>query len=433
MSMSRRGAMPAMILQCILLASCGSGGQQNAEIRLLNVSQDYTSLDLYAGDSEADANEVINGVAGGTVSAYDGLSPGAYDLYITSHGVSKSNALVSSNETLSKNTHRTYVGFGDTGAFGLLEIDEDQSAPASGYADVEVLNTATDAGTVDVYLTSAGVSLNDVSPNFSELATGKASSYSAIATGTYELRVTGTGNKSDLRLDVSGITLSNEQTLSIILTEAPGGYLVGAVVLPQQGSLSTESNADARVRGVIGVSSGSNINLAFGSTTLLSAAPPDAVGTYQLVSTGTQSVTLSVNGTAVSVPSQTLTSGQDYTFLVWNDSSSNVHEALVNDDNRLPPSGYASVRLVNLMSGLTDPLSLSVDYVPIATGVVLGTASTYGQPTASTTATLSVTDASTSQQIFSQSSTTLSNPDVYSLFMFGGGSATVTGVLRQDR
>lgn len=431
---SRRGVLSAMILQCVLLASCGSGGsQQDAQVRILNLSQDYASLDVYAGDSLADANEIISGVASGTLSSYEGLKAANYDVYITSHGVSKSNALTSLNETLSKETHRTYVAFGNTGGFGLLEIGEDQSAPSSGYADVEVLDTATDAGTVDVYLTSQGVSLNDVSPNFGGLGAGKASNFSAIATGTYELRVTGTGNKPDVRLDVSGITLSNEQTLSIIITEAPGGYLVGAVVLPQQGTLTSENNANARVRAAVGLGSGSNVNVAFGSTALLSAAPASAVGTYQLVSSGTQSVTLSVNGTAVSVPSETLTPGQDYTFLVWSDSSSNVQDALVTDNNRLPPSGYASVRLVNIMSGLQNPLSLSVDYVPIAADVSLGGASAYGQPTASTTATLSVTDASTSQQIFSQSNTTLSNPDVYSLFMFGGGSASVTGILRQDR
>ena len=70
--------------------------------------------------------------------------------------------------------------------------------------------------------------------------------------------------------------------------------------------------------------------------------------------------------------------------------------------------------------------------VSIASNVSLGTALTYGQPIASTTAQLSVTDATTSQQLFSQSCTTLSYPDVYSLFMVGG-SASPTGILRQDR
>lgn len=431
MSMLRRGLVPVMILPCLLLAGCGSNGD-STRIRLLNVSRDYSSLDLYAGADESSATETVSAVGTGTVSAYTALKAGNYDLYFTSHGVSKSNALTSENETLSKNTHRTYVAYGDTGAFGLLEIGEDQNAPSSGYADVEVINTATNAGALDVYLTSSGVSLNDVSANFGDVALGKASSFNAIADGTYELRITGTGNKSDIRLDVSGITLSNEETVSIILTETPGGYLVGAVVLPQQGSLTVEGNPSARVRAAVGLSSGSDISASFGSTTLLSAAPAQAVGVYQLVTAGTASVSLTVNGTSVPVPSQTLTGGQDYTFLVWTDSSGKAEESLVTDNNRVPSSGYASVRLVNLMSGLTDPISLAVDYVPIASSVGLGTASTYGQPTASTTAQLSVTDATTSQQLFSQSSTTLSYPDVYSLFMFGS-SASPTGILRQDR
>lgn len=432
MSMLRSGLVPAMSLSCLLLAGCGGSGHQDAQFRLLNVSADYTSIDLYAGSDQADATEVITGVASGSLSSYYSEGAGTYDIYFTSHGVSKSNALTSVNETLSKNTHRTYVTYGDTGGFGLLEIGEDQSAPSSGYADVEILDTATDAGNLDVYLTSQGVSLNDVTPNFGGLAAGKETNFSSIADGTYELRVTGSGNRSDIRLDVSGIALNNEETVSIIITESPGGYLVGALVLPQQGSLTTESNASARVRAAIGLSSGSNVSAVFGSTALLSAAPATAIGAYELVPSGSQTVTLTVNGTAVSVPNQTLTSGQDYTFLVWTDASSNVADALIADNNRLPQSGDASVRLVNLMSGYPDPLSLSIDSVPIATGITLGTASTYGSPVATTTATLSLLDATTSQLITSQNDVTLSD-DVYSVFVFGSTAATVSMQARQDR
>lgn len=430
MSTIRRALTPAMILQCLLLAGCG-GSSNDAQIRVLNVSLDYSSLDLYAGSDESDATQRLSAVGTGSLTSYVDLTPGTYDLYLTSHGVSQSNALASTNETFSKNTHKTYVAYGNTGAFGYLEIAEDQSAPSSGYADVQVVGTATDAGAVDVYLTSAGVSLNDVSANFGSVAASKVTGFTSIADGTYELRVTGAGSKSDLRLDVSGITLSNQETVSIILTETPGGYLVNALVLPQQGSLTTENNPDARVRAAIGLSSGSNIAAAFGSTTLLSGAPATAVGTYQLVAAGSNSVNLTVNGAQVSVPTQTLTAGQDYTFLVWTGTGGTT-EALATDTNRLPSSGYSSSRLVNLMSGLSDPISLSVDYVPIASNVSLGTASAYGQPTSSTTAQLSVTDASTSQQIYSQTSTTLSSQGVYSIFMFGSASSA-TGILRQDR
>ena len=68
------------------------------------------------------------------------------------------------------------------------------------------------------------------------------------------------------------------------------------------------------------------------------------------------------------------------------------------------PSGDASLRLVHAMSGLTDPISLAVDSVPTLTDVSAGEASSYDTSiAASTAAALSVTDATTSQQIFSQS------------------------------
>jgi hypothetical protein len=76
--------------------------------------------------------------------------------------------------------------------------------------------------------------------------------------------------------------------ITIIVTESAGGYLVNAYILPQQGSLTTELNPDARVRAVIGLPTGSTVSATVGSTTLLANAPANSVGTYQLVPAGTQ-------------------------------------------------------------------------------------------------------------------------------------------------
>jgi hypothetical protein len=69
----------------------------------------------------------------------------------------------------------------------------------------------------------------------------------------------------------------------------------------------------------------------------------------------------------------------------------------------------------------------------VATDVSPGDASAYDTGVAATTAgVLSVTDTATSQQLYSQSSVTLSSQGVYTLFMFGS-AASPNGVLNQDR
>lgn len=420
-----------VLLPFLLLAGCGGGSGNNANIRMLNVSQNYTSLDVYLGSSTTTAT--LAGEATGTLSSYATVAAGSNTVYFTEDGYTQSDALASETETFSSGEYRTYVAYdNNAGEFAEYEINENQSTPRSGYASVEVLNAASGAGSLDVYLTSSGASLTGTSPNFSNLAVGSATSFSAIASGTYELSVTGTGNAADVRLQISSLTLSSQEVVTIILTQSAGGYLVNADLLPQRGSLTTELNPDARVRAVVGLASGSDVSATIGSTTLLSNAPITSIGTYQLVPVASESATVSVNGVSVSSPLENLTEGQDYTLLIYQ-SSGSLAESWLIDENALTPSGEASIRLVDAMSGLTDPLSFSVNDVPLDTGVAQGAASAYNTGVdAGVSDLLSVTDTTTSQQIYSLSSVTLSSEHVYTLFMFGS-AASPTGILNRDR
>lgn len=412
----------------LLLGGCG-GGSNDARIRMLDVSQDYTALDIYAGSSTTSASVADDTT--GTLSSYAGIAAGSNTLYFTAEGETQTDPLSSETETFTAGERRTYVAYGDSGEFAEYEIDENQAAPGSGDASVEVLNTANDAGTLDVYLTSSAT-LTGATPNFSALAPGGATSFTSVSSGTYELSVTGTGNSSDIRLQVPSITLSSGEVVTIIITESAGGYLVNADVLPQQGSLTTELNPDARVRAVVGLTTGSAISVSLGSTSLLSNATPTDIGTYQLVPIGTQAVTVSINGVAASSPDETLAAGQDYTLLVYQ-TASGIEESWLLDTNRLPTNGDASLRLVHAMSGLTDPISLAVNSVPVASDVSPGDASGYDSGiVATTTDSLSVTDTTTSQQLYSQSPVSFTSQGVYTLFMFGS-AASPNGVLNQDR
>lgn len=418
------------ILPLLLLTGCG-GSSNDVYIRVLNVSMGYTALDVYDGDTSVTTTPAIEGTTTGTVSSYAGIATGSSTLYFTTEGETQTDDLTSETETFSQNEHRTYVAYGDTGEFGYLEINENQATPSSGNASVEVLNTATDAGAVDVYLTTSSVALTSVSPTFSDVAVGKASSFSTLPDGTYDLSVVGTGNPADVRLQVTGLALTSEEVVSIVIAESSGGYLVNAYILPQQGSLTTALNPDARVRAVTGVSSGT-VTATVGSTALLSSAAPATIGTYQLVPAETETVAVTVGGAAVASPSETLAAGQDYTLLLYTSSGATAENWLV-DTNDLPLSGYASVRLVDAMSGLTDPLSMTMDYVPVATDVALGDASSYDTEVTQVTSNgvVSVTDATTAATVYTNSTITL-NQGVYTMFMFGSAASPV-GVMNEDR
>jgi hypothetical protein len=441
MSKARCGAVLAVLLS---LALAGCGTSEDASVRLLNASTGYSALDMYFEQGGTFGNPQISDVASGTVSSYAHIVPKSYTVYFTSHGVAPANALLSTSQAFSTNQTLTYVAYGDSGEFAEMAIGEDQPAPSGGYTNVQVLNADPDAGSLDVYLTSPGLSLNDASPNFSAVKGGQSTGFAEIKAGTYELRITGAGEKSDLRFELSSISLGNLKTLSLIITETPGGYLVNVMALPQKGPLTTYSNPDARVRAVIGLNG--SVSASMGSTPLVSAAPEGVIGPYELVPAGSDPVTLTVNGASISVPSQTLSPGQDYTFLVYGTAAA-VQESLLADSNIPPLSGYSSVRLVNAMSGTTDPISLSIDFLPVATdippgsdvpsGSSSGTSPYDTQVTATSTGTVIVTDDTTGQTLYSKPNAadtnyaTLASGDVYTMFMFGTTSAP-NGELFQD-
>lgn len=416
----------SLALLSVLLGACTNDDAIKAHIRLLNASADYTSLDLYVDDERK-----IEGVAFETASGYAKLDADTYTVKLKSHGVSSTLETLS-NEELSQESHKAYVAYGASGHFSTLEIDEDQSEPDDDETKVLTVNTA-DAGDLDVYLTEESVDLSDASPTFGSVANGSASSYQTIDSGTYRLRVTAAGDTDDVRFDRSGVSLGGEQVVSLILSATQGGTLVNVLRLTQQGDLTKLANTNARVRGAVGLSSGS-VTASVGGVTLFTNATLGAISSsYQQIDAGTAAVSLSVGGTSVTVADQTLEAGGDYTLLVWeNDSGTQV--TLINDDNRLPSDDdKAKIRLMNGMSDLGAATTLSVDYSPVAENVAVGEASNYAEIDSGSDYTLAVSNASTQANVYSGTAT-LNAQNVYTMFVAGDGTSSGTaGVLRKDR
>lgn len=414
--------------------SAGGGGDSDGRLRLLNVSLGYDSLDAYvteADNDDADEDRKAEGVTYGTISSYASLDPGEYDVEFRRTGVS-STLLTRSDDSWSDDQHWTYVAYGTAGHFGVLRLSENYGDADSGEARLLALNAA-DAGALDVYVTEDSVDLDDATPQFSNLGHGSASSSPAtIDSGTYRIRITGTGDVDDVRLDISGVEFGSKDSVALILTETEGGFLVGMTVLPEEGSPTFYANPEARIRAAVAVDGGRRATVAVGSTTLVSSAVSGTISNrYTHVASGTPTISVTVDGAAVSVPSSTLAAGGDYTVLVWNDTAG-VYTTLLSDDNHLPDdSGGAKLRIINGLSELGVAVSLSADYSPIAEDIAVGTASDYAELDGGSEYQLDVTNTDTSDNLFTRSGVTLQDDSVYTLFISGG--TTVAGTLRSDR
>ncbi len=412
------------------LAACGGGdddGDGAAQLRLLNASTGYAALDLYVDDTLKNS-----AVAYGTQGAYvDVGTTDSLGTVITSNG--SGTALSSSSRSFVKNVAYTLVAYGWQGALKTALIEESSSAAASGKSALTVLNLAPDAGTVDVYVTGSDETLDDATA----VATGVAGSASvsgiSLGVGSFRLRVTGSGDKSDLRLDVPGLVLASTQVATLILTPGPGGVLVNGLLAVQKGSVTALANPQARARVVAAVSGNGKVTATVNGSVLASAATSPSIGAYTLIAgSATAPVVLSVNGTALSVAAQAMPAGGDYTLLVWGDATA-PQVTLIADDNRLPTvTSNAKLRLVHGVAGLDAPLTLTADFSAVAGNVAQGQASAWAQVPASTAMRIEVSSPLSTTPLYALTDASIAAKGLYTVFMLGDSSAP-QAVLRKDR
>lgn len=435
MSSSIRIFRIILIGAALALAACGSGGGEDegdARIRLLNLSSGYPALDLItnvdADDDDDDETQSSN-VALDAVSSYVTLEADDYTIKLKRTG---SGSILRSfaGEELVEGTINTYVAYGEVGAFGALRLDDTLDEADAGETRLNVANVSS-AGAVDVYITDTDVDLDDTTPVLSSV--GPAFAAVSVDSGTQRLRVTAAGDPADVRLDVAGFTLTDRGVAALVFTSTQGGMLANAVSMPQEGQPTKILNTKARLRGAVGVANGATASIRAGGQSVLGAATAGVIGSrYTLLDAGSVPVTLTVNGAAVPVANVTLQAGADYTMLVWSDASG-PRTSLVLDDNRLPSSVTSTkVRLLNGMSTLSAPLTLSVDFSPVIEGAPLGEVSDEVEVTAGTDRQLDVTNTSTAASVLVRTGITLQANTVYTYFLTDNG-ATPIGVLRRDR
>lgn len=415
-----------LAVAALLLAACGGGTDRTrAQLRLVNASDAYVALDL-----RVDGQMRQGGVAYGAGAGYVEVDTGQADSAITRSG--SATALLSFTPALARGKYYTVLAYGAEGALRQMLIDDNVAAPDSGRTLLRVVNAAPDAGALDIYLTGADEPLASAVPVQAGAAFGAEGRLLSVDSATWRLRVTAAGSKTDLRLDLSALTLASREVATLVLTPGRGGVLMNTLLLAQRGGIARQDTALARVRVAAGVADSGAVSATVGGKVLMASVGSPAVGLYALLPAGAQPVVLAVNGTPLAAAAVTLAAGADYTLLVRGTAAA-AQAGWIEDDNRRPAdSGSARLRLVNGVAEFAAPLSMTADFVPVADGVAAGGASAYASLEATTTAQLSVTAAGLATPLFSAVEQRLDAGAVYTVFVVGAPSAAV-GIVRKDR
>jgi hypothetical protein len=415
-------------LAVVLLAACGGGGSSNSSgsVRLVNATQAYGSLDLYTSEVEQ-----FSAVAEGVASNYVELDEASYTLKLKSAG--SSTAALTTTITVAKDTAYTVAAYNSATTLKIAYLTDNQAAPTSGTAALRVFNGALGAGALDIYVTDPGTDLASVSPTVSGISGSSGlSGFVEITKGSYRVRVTANGDKSDLRLDIPSITFTDQQIATLMLTETKGGVLVNAMLVNQAGTVAAYNNTNARLRVIAGLSGNASVTASTSDASLNTALQSPSVGSYVTTSATLAGLALKVNGTAVDTSAITLGAGTDATLLVYGDPASPQLHLLVDDNLPATTTANTKLRLVNLLNGLNSSATLNADYVAVADNVAYGTASTPASIAASTTMRLEVTSPLRTAPLYLATDVSLAAQKVYTLFLMGDVTTPVA-VLRKDR
>lgn len=421
------GSGAALVLAFSGCGSSGGSGAGTGNVRVVNATHGHANLDLLlAGVKQSGP------VAIGSAGAYVGVAGGAQSVAVSDSGTVT--ALATVGPSIGDTSYYTLVAYESNGVVKASWLGENDTAPSSGTANLRVLNLAGDAGTLDVYITAPGVDLAGVgTPTFSVGATGSSpgTSFLAFTPGTYRVRVTAGGNKSDLRLDMPAVQLADQQIVTVLLTPTTGGALVDGGVLVERAGYTAALNGNARVRLVSGVPAGT-VAASVGGTPVEPGAASPSIGTYVTVPAGSATWSVSVNGNAAAVPPLTLAAGSDSTLLVTGPAAA-AGVTLVADDNHAPGSASSNnMRLVNALSGTGVGLSLTVDFAIAASNVLPGSGSAYKTVASNTNQRIEVTSPLSPAPLSLQTGLSLPAGGVYTVFVLGDIGAPVTAI-RRDR
>ena len=428
MPKTSRAALALMI--CLpLLHACG-GASDDGYVRLVNATTDYSSIGLYqSGDAVGAA------VDADTVGAYAGVGADTYEFDLLTAGSSSTAA--STSQAVAKGDHFTLVAYVDAGTLKTATLTDDEDKPSSGVASLRIFNAAPSvAAGVDVYVTSTDCSsLTSADTATATDVTGLQSGYTSVTAASsgssWHVCVTGTGDRTDLRLDIPALTLTSQQVATLVLTKSAGGVLMNGLLLNQQGTLTSYANTDVRLRLVADAASGGVVSASANGTTLGASYASPTVSAWRTVSAGDLALTLSIDGVAITKTGLAAAAGGDYTLLVAGTAGAPTIN-LLSDDDSAPTSTTLPVRmkLVNGLNGISGSAMLTSSGVVVGDSVAFGAASTDANIAASSAAAdLQVTSAGTT--LWEMSGQTLTSGSVYTVFLLGDATSP-KGVLRVD-
>lgn len=193
------------------LALCGCGSSTLSYVRVVNASPGLAQYPYtvqvgqvpvafsvpYGTVGEVDKGKYISDTSG----HYRAIASGLEEIYV--YYQTYLHSLNPTNQTFKAKVHYTIVLIDPASDAHHIVLADNNSVPQNGNFSLELVQSSPSAGAVDIYLTTPGASLSGATPIVTDLQFPNSTKEPLLfPAGTYELRVTPTGNPSQVLIDV---------------------------------------------------------------------------------------------------------------------------------------------------------------------------------------------------------------------------------------
>lgn len=201
---------------------------QEARVRVLHASPDAPPVDVLV-----DGVVVLSDVPYKAYSPYLTVPAGARNFRVRA-SADTTLVVIDVTPTLSTGADYTVIARNPVATIEPWLLTDDNTAPASGGIKLRLVHAAPGAPTVDIYVTAPGANLSVATPVLTDVPYGAASTYLAVAAGTYQVRVC-PANTTTVAIDSGALTLAAGVIRTAVAVDNPGGGApFGAVLLPDR-------------------------------------------------------------------------------------------------------------------------------------------------------------------------------------------------------
>ncbi len=425
----------AMLLVPLLLGSCTlkSGGfviSEPAHLRFFNALVDGGPISVEVIAVNQDTQTLLTGLPFEGVSNYLDINAGNQEIRVIANNTS---TIYDATQLFVDSAFYTFMVYGTSASPVVLPIpDLVSNTPENGEFSIRFMNAAYSSVGLDVYVTTPGASLANMSPNFSNLVYGNITLFTAIATGSYQVRFT-LPNSKQVIYDAGTINFADKASYQLVAYTKGSGTLVSAALLnlDDVGAGAPVQSRLAQIKFVHTAPGTAAVNAFVDGATAFANLPYLGASSYETLAAGSHNVTVET----VATPGAVIASAQpafapatDTTVVLTGPPG--AQSAVVLADTNLPGTvGSARIRFVNVAAN-TGPVDVYVNFAQRVAAIPSNTASGYLELPENTYA-ITFDLAGTTTVLLNLPAVEVDAGGTYTLYLAGNPGA-LTGLLTHD-